>query len=1192
MANLLEQFGAQPQRQPKYVPIFMDRQFTGLFTQRAALHDPSSVIEAKYYGGRPDALWMGENVELTNRLTLQRRPGFTPFSTTTYPTPPDRSFSFQLSNGTIRVIFDTESTGFLTVTSVSTESAGVATYTGVFPGGVNNAYMGLLVQIAGFVNAPNNGTFLCVGSSGTTLLLDNPNAISEVDPATAISSGAVYWDQQNGTKTLLFAKSPGAGPSYFVGVAGVMYVGDGVDTWKWTPLNPNLPAGSNVSVWNWGIVAPTTQPNVIQTASGAALPLWQANTVYSTMGLTVDSFGNAWQLIGVNADGSNTANAIYGTSGSGGPPWNQALFGNTLETGGTPITWKNVGPINQWQPGTQYGDMGFATIGGTPAPTCVWDPVTQAVFGNFHNSGGLGTSSNKKPNFNLTAGASFIDGTCKWFLLGTFPGVGPASGQLKAWLPSHIYSQWAGQGNNGQDVAVEPFLLPPGATQPVYIQVPINGGTSGSVYTPFPNPANGPVNFGQRQTDGQLLWLNLGSTTWQSNTSYIPWTVPGAAFNVIQVSGFMYVCTPAPGSNPSILRSHTGSVTDLPFTSNQNYGQIVIDGSGASQIAWVCVGPQVTWTASTIWNLPLAGFAPPQTSQAFGGSTIISNTNLVESVIVSGKSGVSQPSWNPVNQKTTDNTITWFAESTVQAQSLSWQNGLAYAYAYKSLAFDDFYAALPVGGGNIPPGITTASSSGLNNFAWTGIPRGSATNAVSSASPAFQIVGPNTGAVNTVSGIGSTDPQVDTIIIFRSADSANGSAQMFELTEIPAPPPIDGVAQPWSFKDFLPSLPTSVFPGLNLQLPAPIDDVNDPPDSAFLPMVYNFQRIWGADGEFVPFSGGPDTEIGNPNEAFPPTNELPFLAPVIRLVKTTQGLVTFLTDSIEVIGGGPETASFFSVTWVPGIGLSDYTALDILAGEIYFFGSDNQFHIMTPSLNVTNAGFALGDQFANLPSSGVPDTTWNPASVYVASHQSGIDNCVFVADGSTGWYRLNANQAGAGITTLVNPVWSVFAKITNGAGLVQSVEVSPGVKKLLVGSTLPNQPVLERNLSVYTDNGTPYDAWFVMGSITLAHPGELALLKFMEFDFNGVKYQPKVSYLLNEIAGTFTTFQQAPQFDPPQLYGTTLSPKSYSPNRYYFAGNASLARCRHLQLMIDFGVTPNPDELFTATIFGRIMVET
>ena len=57
--------------------------------------------------------------------------------------------------------------------------------------------------------------------------------------------------------------------------------------------------------------------------------------------------------------------------------------------------------------------------------------------------------------------------------------------------------------------------------------------------------------------------------------------------------------------------------------------------------------------------------------------------------------------------------------------------------------------------------------------------------------------------------------------------------------------------------------------------------------------------------------------------------------------------------------------------------------------------------------------------------------------------------------------------------------------------MVQSIEVTPGIKKVLVGptpaSTAANggAQVLERNLNVYTDNGIEYDAWFVMGSIML-----------------------------------------------------------------------------------------------------------
>ena len=107
MPNLMEQHGAQPQKSPRYTPIFIDRLFTGIFTQRSPLHDPSDVVTAKFYGGRPDAIWMGQNVELTNRLTLQRRPGLIEFSTATYPTPPNIAYAFELTNGTIQVIVDT-----------------------------------------------------------------------------------------------------------------------------------------------------------------------------------------------------------------------------------------------------------------------------------------------------------------------------------------------------------------------------------------------------------------------------------------------------------------------------------------------------------------------------------------------------------------------------------------------------------------------------------------------------------------------------------------------------------------------------------------------------------------------------------------------------------------------------------------------------------------------------------------------------------------------------------------------------------------------------------------------------------------------------------------------------------------------------------------------------------------------------
>jgi len=1227
MPSLIEQSGGGPQKQPKYVPIFLDRSFTGIYTQRSVLHDPASVVESKFYGGRPDALFAGKNIELTNRLTLQRRPGLTALSSTTYPTTPLRSYSFPLTDGTLRLIVDTGSTGFLNVTSVDTAS-GDATYHGTFPCGANNAFAGLEFTVSGFTNGVNNGTFIADASTSTTISLLNPNAVSETNPATIISYGAVYWDHQNGVKTLLFDKSPLAGQTYFQAVAGILYMGDGVDTQKYTPLNPNLPPGGSVSVWNWGGLAPTTQPNVISTASGASSTLWQANTIYSTMGLTLDSFGQAWQLIGVNANGTNSANAIYGTAGNGNPPWNQTLYGQTTDN---TVTWKNLGQLSPWQGATSYGDAGVA---GTAAPVGIFDAASNSIFLNFNNNGGLGKTGTVKPPF-AANGGPYWDGGCHWFFLCTIA-------TALAWQNSHVYTQWYGAAltTKQANFAIEPFLLPPPSNQQVFLQVPITNGTSGAAYAPFQNNSAA----GTQIADAQLLWMSLGKATWTASTNYTQWQVQGTPFGCISDGVNMQVCvvsglsgTLQPGTTATLSAAGNASggnttytrTAGTPFTvgkpviisgfttvnnngtftvvSDNGTALVVNNANGVAEVhagtaqynpfgtvygatttdgtvTWVCVGPQVTWVAGSgttgIWHLPLTGFQPPMTSQSFGGSTINSNTALVETVIVSGKSGTVQPTWGALHTNTTDNAITWFSESAVVANSLVWKTGLAYAYSFKARSFTDFYSPAPLGGGNIPPGST---------FGALGPPTGSATGLITSASPAFIITGGNVGAVNTISGVGSTDPQFDTIVIWRSADGG-GFGQMFELTEIPMPKPIGGIAQPWTFQDFLPDTATSKFPGLNTLLPAPINSVNNPPFSNFLPMAYNFQRIWGASGQAVAFSGGPDTKVGNSNEAFAPVNSLPFLAPVIRLVKTPQGLVTFLTDSIEVIAGGPLTSSFFSVTWAPGIGLKSFNALDILAGEMYFFSADNQFRIMTPSLNIANAGFALGDQFANLPSSGVSDTTWDSSQVYVASHQNGIDNCIFVADGSTGWYRLNPHQVGAQQST--EPIWSPFAAITGGCKMVQSIETTPGNKKLLVGGNSCNKQILFRDLTLFTDNLSQYDAFFVMGSITLAHPGQLALLKFIEFDMSGVNFQPTVSYLLNEISGNFTPFTAPPQFDPPSIYGKTASPASYSPQRYYFLGNASLARCRHLQLKMDFGITPNGDEMFSACIFGRLMIET
>jgi hypothetical protein len=1255
--NLLQQHGASPQKQPRYTPIFMDRAFTGLYTQRNVLHDPSDVATARFYGGRPDALWMGKNIELTNRLTLQRRPGLVPFSADIYPTAPLRAFSFQLTDGTIRVIVDTGSTGSLAISSVASSVGSTAVYTGVFPNGGNNAYQGFIFQIAGFATNPgNNGTFTVTASTTTTLTVSNSVAVAETHAATGVSAGAVYWDVQNGTTTFLFGKGVGAGQTYFLAVAGILYMGDGVETRIYTPLNPNG------TIFSFGAFGPVNAPAVVATPSGTAAGTWQASTWFSTMGLIVDPNGNIQQLNFINNPSVTIGSvAVLGTSSAGGPTWNQTP-GNT--TTDNTVTWRNLSDVIPWLPNFPFETETQAFSTNTLRCIC-YDQATGCFFVNVSNQATANTGASNPfaaAGYNTAnpppPGTVIPDRQVTWMSLGNINNIpnGFCQGQ---WRPSQVIA------TPPPPVRIlEPFTLPqPGHPLPagtIYLQENTGSGTTAASNTSITwQQAAGQTTTEPAGSDGSTLkWLcvtatNNGTGLWQSGTPYIGWSSPGSAFGVVKDNnGSLWVAASSGTSGASDPFGNSGAqlyyqtgghvygVGTIIIDSNSNRQQVTVSGTsggsapvwnrnqggitvdngtlrwqnlgsaygfgpvpdGTNGLTWVNVGRSAVWIASQKYYLPNAGFFAP-ISVPLGGANVNDGTNI-EYVVQTGVSGSSTPTWNtstaPGSNETYDPSpaaaggVVWYNNGPFKQNSLSFSTSLSWAYSYKARTLTDFYSVL-IPGTNTPQNIPPPGPPFNGALP---APTGSETGFITTASPATTLTGANAGAVFSIYGQYSPDTQFDTIVIWRSSDGG-GPTQMFELTEIPNIPSqagsgkytVNGVKYDWVFQDFLPSVATNQFPGLNPQIIAPINGINNPAPSNFLPMVFNFQRIWGTVGQNVLFSGGPDTPTGNANFAFPAINSLPFLATVTRLVRTPQGIITFTVDSIELIAGGPATATFYSVTLSPGVGLLSFNFLDVYAGEIFFFSADNEFMVLSPSLNLANFGFPLGDQFANLPSSGVSDTTWNPATGYVAVHQSGIDNCIFVADGATGWYRLNPRQVPGGLAG-AEPIWSPFAAITGGCHMVQSIEYTPGIKALLVGASTGGHNILKRSLSVFTDNGTPYNANFTMGGIMLAHPGQRALLKFIEIDFSGVDFSPTISYLLNEISGSFTPFTaDAEVFDPPSIYGTTISPTSYSPNRYYFASNASLAVCRHMQIKVDLGTTSVGDELYNLTIFGKLIVE-
>ena len=170
MPGLFEQSGSHSAKDIRWAPVFIEDLWPGLYTNRSALHDSSSLYERKYMGGRPGSMIGGLNTEVSIRNTVIRRYGISAFSTFVYPSAPDYAYAFELANGTIQVVVDTGSTGTLAITSAANASGGTTVYTGTFPNGGSNAYVGYQFTVAGFVtNLVNNGTFYVAASSTNNL---------------------------------------------------------------------------------------------------------------------------------------------------------------------------------------------------------------------------------------------------------------------------------------------------------------------------------------------------------------------------------------------------------------------------------------------------------------------------------------------------------------------------------------------------------------------------------------------------------------------------------------------------------------------------------------------------------------------------------------------------------------------------------------------------------------------------------------------------------------------------------------------------------------------------------------------------------------------------------------------------------------------------------------------------------------
>ena len=179
--------GGQPQKQPKYAPIYQGRFFNGLNTNRSPLRAASAshIAEKFYSDSSGDALISGSNIEVSNRLTLIRRPGNPIYDSHTYNRP-DSFDEFRVNKAQSDVFNNSSAT-------------------------------------------PLENIFTMIDESGANHLY-------------SLTSGLT----RGGNLGLDFLKATNAGQSYMQAVGNSLYFANGVQNKKWlTSLFTRTSAGNN-----------------------------------------------------------------------------------------------------------------------------------------------------------------------------------------------------------------------------------------------------------------------------------------------------------------------------------------------------------------------------------------------------------------------------------------------------------------------------------------------------------------------------------------------------------------------------------------------------------------------------------------------------------------------------------------------------------------------------------------------------------------------------------------------------------------------------------------------------------------------------------------------------------------------------------------------------------------------------------
>ena len=631
--------------------------------------------------------------------------------------------------------------------------------------------------------------------------------------------------------------------------------------------------------------------------------------------------------------------------------------------------------------------------------------------------------------------------------------------------------------------------------------------TYGTTAATEPNPWN-PVQF-EGTTDGSVEWQNMGPQPWDGNHSYAYGDVCGEA-----VSGIWQVFTCVKG----------GTSGPQPPTWMGGLGTLVGDGT---EVTW-----QNSGALSFGWYGPSMKIVGAEPFATFGPGAIVDSNGYLQQIAQSGVTGATPPKWQT-------------------------EPG-----AYTTETSEGKF--IPAVWLNVGPYSSGTTAPWLYGYAYMN----SVTDDISNMSPASAPISVNVGGQVVVQGQGSADPQVDKVLIYRTAQ---GGSTFLYLDEVPNP----GAGQTWTYTD------TSPDSALDTEWQAQRVGEGTPLPVGATCLAYHLGRIFAAVGNVVWASAGPDAVVGGSSGNAGFNISFTCQSKVIRLWPTSIGLIVFtIRDAYIIQGNGIDVSaggtSLFISVWIENLPLLSYDAFTTFGTTAFLFTGKNMVISLDPGAGIVETSQPIADVLEVV----------NPKTAYLTYHShNSRETALYLGNGQDTWYRLNLS-----IAPESGFAWSLPAYPVMGMSALQSVEVTPGVYQLLMGPKVNGGQVFYRDTTTRQDGGASFPAYSDFGVITLAPPGQIAGVGWMNLEAINTQNEPTLLMLMGELSVS-TTNPLEPvrrtRHDPPNLPEST----TLDSTRYTFLRGGSPIWCRHLIFRADFGTTATADELLSFTIFGSVYQE-